>query len=168
MPIALGVALAVALLSGAAVIALWMLARGAAQNDVTATPPVALDARDAGAASESAAAASGDAGTSLAGANVRDDSNDDREDVDDVDDLEEGSAPPNNDARPPRKVKRARPPLTPLPDLAAHMDYLARWCARASCAPRVLASRGKIPVLDVVGLRALRRDAEACVAECRR
>jgi serine/threonine protein kinase len=138
----LALALVVALVSGAAVIGVWLLAREKPLEPVavtltTAPPPTPIIAEPD------------------AGALVVDET---------IEEEEEAAAPTATKKR----VKRSKPPLTPLPDLAAHMDYLARWCSRTSCAGRVLASRGKIPLLDVVGLRALRRDAEACVVECRR
>ncbi len=74
-------------------------------------------------------------------------------------------------AGPPRRPPRAtRPPTTPLPDLAAELAYLERWCgARVpSCTRDVLAQRSRVPLLDAPGLRALRREAAACVLQCRR
>jgi serine/threonine protein kinase len=72
-------------------------------------------------------------------------------------------------ARKPR-TPPAKPPTTPLPDLAAQFAYLERWCTARTpaCAKRVLGKREQVATLDVIGLRALRQDAESCVLACRR
>lgn len=156
---AVPLALAVAALSAAAVIAIWFVVRGDQDGHTTRDVAVEVDAGsllsgiapvimpklvDAGSGVDDGALADG---------------------LVDGDDDDDSTAPTTTR---PRKHKRTRPPNTPLPDLAAHLDYLARWCSRTSCARPVLAARGRIPLLDVVGLRTLRRDAEACVLECRR
>jgi tRNA A-37 threonylcarbamoyl transferase component Bud32 len=72
--------------------------------------------------------------------------------------------------RPPRNAKPKTPPQQDLPDLAAHFSYLEKWCTvRApTCARAVLSKRAHVAALDVIGLRALFRDAERCVVACRR
>ena len=87
--------------------------------------------------------------------------------------LGTGEANPSPDPPlppPPRVRGPARPPKVPLPDLAAQLDYLERWCgARApACTRGVLSQRSKVPLLDAAGLSALRREAAECVVQCRR
>lgn len=154
-------ALAVATLSGSAIIVVWLLARG---GDPPAPPPVvapndvlvvsdpqrrAMEEDPAPPPIENAVADAGDA----AG----------------VASAVEAEGSPDAASKPPVRKSKRRPPMVALPDLAAQLDYLSRWCAtQVPCAGPVLSARGRIAVLDVVGLRALRRDAQACVLECRR
>lgn len=85
-------------------------------------------------------------------------------------------APDAGPAEPPRSATQrpARrppaPPPTPLPDLAAQLDYLERWCAvRApTCTRAAVVQRRRVPLLDAASLRALREEASACVLQCRR
>jgi serine/threonine-protein kinase len=69
-----------------------------------------------------------------------------------------------------KAVKKTKPPLVALPDLAAQLDYVAKWCrSRAPvCSRSVLARRTVIAQLDPAGLRALRLEATSCIEECRR
>ena len=69
-----------------------------------------------------------------------------------------------------RAQRPARPPVIALPDLAAQLDYLERWCgARVpTCSRAVLAQRRRVPLLDAAGLRSLREEASDCVLQCRR
>ncbi len=80
--------------------------------------------------------------------------------------------PPKRTASKPSRAPRPSPrpattTTTATPDLSAQLDSLARACPRAPCATALAAQRARIPLLDVAGLRKLRRDADACLAECR-
>jgi hypothetical protein len=73
-------------------------------------------------------------------------------------------------ARPPRVPGGAKgPPNEELFDLADHLRYLERWCtALAPCARQLMTDKRRVPVMGVQELSRLSRDAEACVARCRR